>query len=85
MSDVAAVRLRLEEFELPAGPGSLVRVLVNDGGHGEFFGPEGPRLGWGYSVKVNGDLWRGVLETVTAVPGGSRVTLRIDGRYAGRS
>lgn len=76
------IRLRLEELELPVGPGTLLRITVNDDGHGDFFGPEGPRLGGGYTIRVNDDRWRAVLERVTAAADGrSRVTVRIKGRY----
>jgi len=83
VSEDLPLRITLEEMELPPCPGSLLRVTVNDEGHGGFFGPDGPCLGWGYSVRVNGELWRGILETVRAVGGGSEITVRIEGRYGG--
>lgn len=81
MAEATAVRLKLEQIELPPAPGSLITITVNDAGHGEFFGPEGPVPGWGYTLKVNDGRWRTVLETVTSVEGGSRATFRIEGRY----
>jgi hypothetical protein len=62
----------------------MLRVLVQGIGR-EFFGPGPIRLGGGYSLSVNGELWRAILETVKAVGtrdgGGTEISLRIEGRY----
>jgi hypothetical protein len=81
VAEETAVYIRMEEIDLPAGPGTIIRLYVNDAGHGEFFGPDGPRLGWGYTLKVNDDRWRAILVAVTAWKEGSVATFRIEGRY----
>ncbi len=76
------VSLELLEIELPPAPGTILRVLARDGDE-VFPGPGGFKLGEGYSVMANGELWRAVLETVTRRDdvGAAEIVLKVEGRY----
>jgi hypothetical protein len=82
--DGPSFTLELLDAELPPRAGTTLRVLVQGIGR-EFFGPRPIRLGDGYSLEVNGESWRAILETVKAVNprdgGGTEISLRIEGRY----
>jgi hypothetical protein len=87
MSEAAApsvnASLQLLEIELPPAPGTILRVLARDGDE-VFPGPEGFKLGEGYTVSAGGELWRAILETVTRHDdvGGTEMVLRVERRSA---
>ena len=75
------VQLELDEIELPASPGAILKVRVTSGAQ-EFFGPAGFRIEGAFTIKVNDEMWRAALEGIKKMPDGEILaTFRIESRY----
>jgi hypothetical protein len=69
----------LRHIDLPVVSGSKLAVWSPLGS--DLVGPEPLQLGHGFTVDLNGDRWRAVVETLSVKRKGTLIELRIEGRY----
>jgi hypothetical protein len=70
--------MRLCHIDMPPGPGTLLTVWQSAG---EPDATEPLETGQGFTIDVNGDRWRALLESWDESPDGTELHMRIERRY----
>ena len=73
--------LALKHIDLPVRPGARITIQHSPGDTEFSPSPELPPGPLGYTISLNGHLWRATFASSSTGPDGAFLTLEIEGRY----